>query len=383
VDVIDNIRTLKDKIVFSVGIKWTQIRATVAMYTIVVIYCIGFVGCSGIGTQGKSAMGIGIDSVEVFSQKANAMVKVSYSELRFEVYDQRLEVIGTENGAIASHVSSNIDPWQRERGGSYSVGYEPLEIELNMDEWRVFFNALLSTGIQRWKRERYGNKYIVDMDGDGYRWGLCIYTKDGEDKDTLIFSSGYNGYPPNWYAVDSLIRSFITMMYERKQKLRELEYAKRFGKPMSEYENSIKEIFYRPTESTSTSVELKTSGEVVLFHNHRVKLNIEDWLDIINALGNINDGSIRIGSMGIKGSTLGYVTAYDSISQVNERQYFYDRFVCEGRYHFGRTESDLAKIEKCQDSLSRNKTLNIKPLPVSEELRNIMDGIMAKITCED
>ena len=342
-----------------------------------------FFGCGGTETQGKPTLAtvaeqanIGVDSVDVFSQTANVMIKVPYSKLIVESgpIDGRLEVVGTANGAIAALFTYSID-WggvAREDREPPEVGDEPLEVELDKDEWYTFFNVLYNSGIRRWKRE-----YRSPNFGDVYSWRICIYTKD---RDTLIYSFGIDAYPPNkdeWSAFRDIIDNFIEMMKEKKQKLREMEYSKRFGRPMSGYERSIKEISYNSGTTKPIIVEIKTSGEVVLFNRCSVRLNIEDWLDIINAVNNIVDESIKknnVDTVNMKSPMWGRVTAYDSISLQNQNNYFYDRLGCSGRY-----DGDKINIDKCKDSLSYNKPVDF---PVSDGLKKIMDDIMAKIMCE-
>jgi hypothetical protein len=311
-------------------------------------------GCGGKGTQGKTApvtvaseqADTEIDSVDVFSQTANVMVKVPYSELVVEsgsIYG-RLEVVGMANGAIAEYFLEETYPYgvEREYREPPPVGFEPLEAKLDKETWYVFFNVLYNSGIRKWKRE-----YLSPNVGDVYSWSICIYTKD---RDTLIYSLGIDAYPPDaeeWSAFRDIIDSFIKMMTEKKRKLREMKYSKRFGRPMSEYERSLKKIYYDCETTKSTSIELQASGEVVLFDSCFVRLNIEDWLDIINALDNISIKKNDVDTAEIKYPTCGRVTVYDFTAWIN-------------------------RMDK-------------KPLdfPVSGEFKKIMDDIKAKITCEE
>ena len=321
---------------------------------IVSVAAAALVGCGGTGAQGKTALaaaaseqnGIKTDSVDVFSQTANVMVKVPYSELvvKFSSISGLLEVVGMANGAIAEYFFEGTYPYgvEREDREPPDVGYEPLEAELDKEAWYVFFNALYNSGIRKWERE-----YSSPNMGDVYSWGIYIYTKGG---DTLISSWGIDAYPPDaeeWSAFRDIIDSFIEMMKERKQKLREMKYSKRFGRPMSEYERSLKKIYYDCGTTKSTSIELSASGEVVLLDSCFVRLNIEDWLDIINALDNISIKKNDVDTAEIKYPTCGRVTVYDFTAWIN-------------------------RMDK-------------KPLdfPVSGEFKKIMDDIKAKITCEE
>jgi hypothetical protein len=324
------------------------------------------VGCGGTGAQGKTALaaaaseqnGIKIDSVDVFSQTANAMVRVPYSELRFEFGESsypslatKLEVIGMTDGAVAAYFFRSIyDGWSENREPP-PIGWEPLEVKLDNEEYSTFFKALHNSGIRQWRRNGY---YSATLDGHG--WGFDIYTKSG---DTLISSWGNNNYPPDdeWSAFNNVINGFIKMMKEKKQKLREMEYIQRFGKPMSEYERSIVKILYDYGTTRLFSVELKASGEIILFDSCFVRLNIADWLDIINALDNIGSGSINknnVDTTEMKDTLWKYiVSVYDSAGWRNR----------------------LVKNKEFVDT--------VKPLHVSEKLKNIMDGISAGITCEE
>jgi hypothetical protein len=361
---------------------------------IVSVAVAALVGCGGTGAQGKTALaaaaseqnGIKIDSVDVFSRTANVMVKVPYSELvvKFSSISGLLEVVGTVNGAIAEYFFGGTYPYgvEREDREPPDVGYEPLEVELDKEAWYVFFNALHNSGIRRWEREYYSPNM-----GDVYSWGIYIYTKGG---DTLISSFGVDRYPPNkdeWFAFRDIIDSFIEMMKEKKQKLREMEYTKRFGRPMSEYERSVKQIFYYHGTTLPITVELKASGEVVSFNGCSVRLDIDDWLDIINALGHIIDGSINknnVDTTEVKEPMWGSVGVYDSTRLAN-REPEAAILDCYLRYDDDNF-TDTASINKCINSLPKDKPIyatGIGQFPASEELKNIMDGISAGITCEE
>jgi hypothetical protein len=345
-------------------------------------------GCGGRGTQGKTAPAISttepnvikIDSVDVFSQTANAMVRIPYSELHVKFEESvfpspptGLEVIGMSNGAVAAYFfSGTYSGVERE----YRAGYEPLEIELDKEEWCALFNALHNSGIQRWKKDGYNS-----LTFDGHVWALYIYTKDG---DTLISSYGINNYPPDdeWFAFNSIIHGFVKMMKEKKQKLREIEYTKLFERPMSEYERHIKKISYSRGTTQSASIELTPSGTVVFFNRScfgglniedlldnmdtfgdiascSIRLNIVDWLNIVNALGNIVGESIKknnVDTMEMKDPIWGSVSVYDSTKLVYQ---------------------DILENSKPVEPVN-----DITPLPVSEELKVIINGIEAKIKNE-
>jgi hypothetical protein len=327
--------------------------------TMIAAFCC--IGCGGAGTRGKPATAVAghvdmeADSVDVFSQTTNATVRVPYSELRVEFseandYESKLEVIGMETGAVATYFFPTTYPSvEREYRDPPPAGYEPLEIELDKKEWRAFFNALLDSGIRQWKREGYNSLSL-----DGYGWGFDIYTKDG---DTLISSHGNDNYPPNkdeWSAFNNVTHGFIKMMRERKQKQREMEYANRFGKSISEYERSIVIVFYDCGTTKSVSVRLSASGEVVFYSmcTGGVRLNVDDWLNIINALNNIAGESISktdVDTMVLKDTIREcVVSVYDSPSWRN-------------------------RFANNKDSIN-----TVKPLPVSEKLKDIMDGIEAR-----
>jgi hypothetical protein len=123
---------------------------------------------------------------------------------------------------------------------------------------------------------------------DGWGWGLGIH----EEGNPLIYSSGYLQYPPNWRSFKIVINNFVEKIRGKKIFPHGAEYEKRFGTPMTHFQNSIKHVvFYGENYSIMVLQVLNSNTISAIFGplvaRGETDLHINDWLDIIHALGNI------------------------------------------------------------------------------------------------
>jgi len=266
-------------------------------------------------------------STKVFSQTMNSMKDVLSSELR--IYYRGpviLDVAGTARGAIAQCIPP---------GGCW-VNYdcESLEVKLDEEDWHTFLNALHNSGIKKWSKDGY----LFPKNTEPYWWELDIFIEDGE---TLFSSKGFDGLPPNWPVFEGVMVGLIDTMKDKVKKRFDTEYTNLFGSPMSDHEHSIKEITYCHG-SQRISVWRTTAG-TVLFHKNRfdtsgshVEINLEDWLNLVNVLGN-------------------------NVINIAENP-------------------DLDRVYVNLTEKRRTFSQNmIEPLSVSDEFRRVMDGIHARV----
>jgi len=347
---------------FFMKLKWTCINTIITVCSIAALLFIGNGGCthSNKTIQDNKATENN-PSVKVFSQLSDTMIEISYSKLRVNFRGWvDLEIIGVAKGAVTKFMSQRICI-------ESEVGYcdeRPLKAELDEAEWRTFFNAL-HNNVKQWNREGYYNyRTLHSIPVDSDVWSIRIFT---EDEDTLISSFAWNpdSQPPNWSEFRSVIHALLKTLKDKRGKLAETEYLKRFGTPMPDYQRSIKEIYY-VREGQVSMVRLTPLGTIALYDTNlgvdwrfsdnmfilhggdAIELNITDWFDLVNALGN---DVIDL----VENPTTDYIYI-----NITER-------VKDCRRN---------RLENCDFRKFPNE---FDPLAVSDEFKNVMDGIIAKI----
>jgi hypothetical protein len=178
---------------------------------------------------------------------------------------------------------------------------EPIELELNINEWVDFIRVLYVSCINKWEKED-DDFYVSYCDfynpNKIYRkqsqWKLEIFSSDKKEPDEYY---GIQVYTPNFKmlkeAIDIIkIRMYREAMIKMEPQLK-IDYQKRFGEPITYMELSTVHIYYyhyiRTNGTTHFLATRTTSGGFVECQSSNkdwfvADLDKNEWLDFIRAL---------------------------------------------------------------------------------------------------
>jgi len=207
-------------------------------------------------------------------------VEYYYSYIDYQNYFLKISITRTSTGAIARYMAYKV--------------YEPeFEIKLDIGEWLDFVNALHKYKVKGKKdalKFDYVDVYLTD------RQYLNIWLSSQED-----LKSFFNEYHLDrakttklMEAMDAKIKKStaakIAAKIEPKLKT---EYEKKFGVPISDFELSISRMYFQYNKPSSFNIEAirTTKGVHIIYSDYerglrylKLELDINDWLDFINAL---------------------------------------------------------------------------------------------------
>jgi hypothetical protein len=184
---------------------------------------------------------------------------------------------------------------------------EPMELELNINEWMDFIRVLYKSCINRWEKE-YDKFRSYDSDDyfDYYtyggipslsllstrQWKLELYSSDKNEPDECY---GFDGYP-NWLILHDAIDTIKSRIYrEEAVKIEaqlKINYQTRFGEPITDSELSTMNISYYSSSGIGGSIyffatRTTTGGFVeckLLNDWFTANINTDEWLDFIRDL---------------------------------------------------------------------------------------------------
>jgi len=214
--------------------------------------------------------------------------ELSITKIEYIYYDRypTMSITRTVTGAIAK--------------------YDEAELELDMGEWLDFLNALHKCNIREKKfRDAYRTDGTFDYVNKEVR-ELKIQLSSLEE---LLF-----GFQPEWpkykdwtdvaEIMDSMVRSIIKRIAADIEPKLEAEYEKKFGIPISDFERSIRGVYFRYKKDLSFiefSASRTATGAYINYIDRRKKhvdkmpnaeldltIDIGEWLDFLNALNRFN-----------------------------------------------------------------------------------------------
>jgi len=196
-------------------------------------------------------------------------------------------VTKTETGAFAEQKSH---PY-------LGFGKSGSDAELSAKEWQDFIKALHNLRFSEWQKEYNGTKtkspFVFHSD---HKWNLDISSSD--KKEDYSFS-GENAYPPNWSEFEKIIEDLAKQINAKEKREKELtletklamEYEKKFGKSISDFELSMKEIIFHLSKDDKYNpfVIFRTeAGAILKYGPFESELSLGEWLDFIRALYKCN-----------------------------------------------------------------------------------------------
>jgi len=207
----------------------------------------------------------------------------SIKSVKYNYYDHyaTMSITRTATGAIAK--------------------YTEIELELDMDEWLDFVNALHKCNIGE---KQFSNARRMDGTFD-------YVNEDVRELEILLSSSKklWFGFQPksqkyeDWADVaeimDSMTVSIIKKMAAEIEPKLESEYEKKFGVPISDFERSISGMYFDSYEHpnylyisiyrTATGANIKYSDKAQSTAPKRnLNIDIGEWLDFVNTLYKYN-----------------------------------------------------------------------------------------------
>jgi len=235
------------------------------------------------------------------AQKLESKIKTEY-EKKFKkpITEQELSTEQVRFSLESSNktpinFTSEIIITRTKTGAVAYYSYGPEEgIKLSMDDWLDFIYDLYKSSFMKWDEE-YGKMRMQALFNDTY-W-LDIYNSNSFNPKKF---AGYNKYPPNW-------DKFLKVMNDIRAKAKKdsatkeiedklkTEYKKRFGKPISDFELSIRSMNFGAFSKwidNSVSVRLNRTARGALIEYYAgsegvqlsEKLSMEEWLDLLNNL---------------------------------------------------------------------------------------------------
>jgi len=237
------------------------------------------------------------------SQKLENKLKAEY-KARFEknITEQELSMeamsftLNLEN-KTPMHSYSEITITRTASGATVHYRAGPAEgVRLSMEDWLDFINALYESSFTDWNKSLWS----VSPLGQLYdQYFLNIYNSNNIKGVQFM---GSNQYPPNWGKFIKAIndirakakKNSATMEMEDRMKT---EYQKRFRKKISEFELSLKSIFYdgfsrQLNNSLDVHLNRTDTGAIVEYKVGygddatvlKETLSMGDWLDFLNDL---------------------------------------------------------------------------------------------------
>ncbi|MDR2999990.1 MAG: hypothetical protein LBU89_01900 [Fibromonadaceae bacterium] len=222
-----------------------------------------------------------------------------------------------------SHIPISIT--RTTTGALAKYGNNQLEIELDIDEWLSFINALNKSNTfvnalnkYNFEEEKYFGTFTFTNRDDR---GLTVQLSSSE-KSELIFNQWYNLYNSDWAEITNIMDAIAARVknegWAKLEAKLKSEYEKRFGVPISDFELSINYVYFQhyrkrlPDAKTPPlviymSVTRTVKGARVNYYLDReirnttglyqefrfgfdveLELDIGEWLDFVNALSKNN-----------------------------------------------------------------------------------------------
>jgi hypothetical protein len=241
----------------------------------------------------QKRFGVPITDIEL------STTNIVYHNYKYKNDHPQISITKTATGAIAIY------------------GNKELELELSTGEWLDFVNALYKYDISGWLRnndsiiEYLGNKFKYDSNfakhlKDGFKRSRILEITLSSETHKLTATEEYNIFKSaDWKEFEKMIEDFeVRLIKEGTSKLEaklKTEYEKRFGMPISGFELSTRGIDFSYYNEAPLifrfSVTRATTGIFIEKYadNERtlrdIELDMEDWLDFINALrkSNVNE----------------------------------------------------------------------------------------------
>ncbi|MCL2260872.1 MAG: hypothetical protein FWC15_05895, partial [Fibromonadales bacterium] len=218
---------------------------------------------------------------------------ITEQELTTEVVDFDLDL----KNKTSVHKSSFIAITRTASGATVHYRTGPKEgVKISTEDWLDFINALYNSSFMNWDKS-FGDARPAGQKDDVYR--LNIYNSNNAE---LLKFNGFNKYPPNWDKFIKVINDVrakakkdnVAKEMESKMKT---EYQKKFKKPISEFELSIKSMLYHGfsraiDQSVDIHLNRTATGAVIEYKvgrrddNTKLKaeLSMGEWLDFLNSL---------------------------------------------------------------------------------------------------
>ena len=163
---------------------------------------------------------------------------------------------------------------------------EVLELELDLDGWLDLVNATYKYGIRKLngldKKNDMGRKY------GGNSIGLTARI------DMLNDNMGKNDWPEFVNVMEAMKAKIIEDGGAKLEARLKIEYEKKFGIPISDFELSITDVHYQYFNRLSQNLNVEfsatrtTSGASIKYKDEKLELDIGDWLDFVNILYKYN-----------------------------------------------------------------------------------------------
>jgi len=229
------------------------------------------------------------EAKEKFDSSINK-VAFSHKHSSRHYFSSNIVVTKTETGALAKY--DNYSQAEFSKGSEKSW-----KAEFSAKEWQNFIRALHNLRFNEWQKEYKDPKNRSDieriLEGDS-KWSLNIFSPDKKEANTF---SGENAYPPNWEELAKIMENVSEKIIVKTKKEAELplenklkmEYEKKFGEPISEFELSIRGVDLDTYGVTSVD-RTETGAEAYYFlakegrERITLKLTTEEWLDFIRTL---------------------------------------------------------------------------------------------------
>jgi len=236
-------------------------------------------------------------SCEMFKKYERSINKVAFSHIVSgrHNFSSDIVVTKTETGAFVEWNDYSKTEFGRDNAKSWKA-------EFSTKEWQDFIRVLYNIRFDEWQKEYKGTRSQFHT-----KWSVGIFSPDKKEADTF---SGENGYPPNWNEFAKIMEDVTEKIITKTKKEAELpletklkmEYEKRFGEPISDFEVSIKEIVFRISKEkeyyryisitrTETGAILQdganySNSYLLLMHGvpFELELSLGEWLDFIRAL---------------------------------------------------------------------------------------------------
>jgi hypothetical protein len=241
-------------------------------------------------------------SCEMFKNFERSINKVAFSHKHSSRHYFHSDIVVTKTGTGAFAKYDNSSQLEFSKGSEKSW-----KAEFSAKEWQDFIRALYNLRFNEWQKEykEPEDRSIIDrvLRGDS-EWSLSIFSPDKKEADTF---SGKNKYPPNWEELAKIMEGVSKKIIVKTKKEAEfplenklkMEYEKKFGEPISDFEISTKEITFRISKEkeyyryisitrTETGAILR-DGKIYGFTlewgvPYELELSSGEWLDFMRAL---------------------------------------------------------------------------------------------------
>jgi len=201
-------------------------------------------------------------------------------------YSTEISITRTANGAIARYMK-------------YSIHGPEYELKLNTQEWLDFVNALNKCKVKGKKNTHKTNRIFTSLEHYNKSY-LKIWLSSQEELGSFLGEYHLDSAKTLkvMEAMDAKIKKSVVanLAASIEPKLKE-EYEKRFGVPISDFELSISRVdFDKPDFWFRAYRTAKGVSIICMDYNNKRRpepmfiseLDIDDWLDFINALNKCN-----------------------------------------------------------------------------------------------